>query len=109
MRTIKRDAVRRHLDNGDPVVLVEALPAKNYDDAHLPGAVQINHDEIAQKAPLLLPYKDAKIVVYCANKECRNSAKAAGALEALGYTDVNEYVEGKADWQAAGLPTVGAA
>ena len=108
MPNITRDAVKRHLDNGDSIVLVEALPAKNYDDAHLPGAVQINHDEVAQKAPLLLPYKDAKIIVYCANTQCRNSAKAAGALEALGYTDVHEYVEGKADWQAAGLPTVGA-
>ena len=109
MPNITREAIKRHLDRGDPIVLVEALPAKNYDDAHLPGAVQINHDEVAKKAPLLLPYKDTKIVVYCANKECRNSAKAAGALEALGYTNVHEYVEGKADWQAAGLPTAGAA
>jgi len=109
MPNITREAIKRHLDRGDPIVLVEALPAKSFNQAHLPGALQINHDEVAQKAPALLPDKGAKIVVYCANKECRNSAKAAGALEALGYTDVHEYVEGKADWQAAGLPTAGAA
>jgi rhodanese-related sulfurtransferase len=107
MPNITRDAIKRHIDNGDPIVLVEALPAKHYDAGHLPGAVQIDHDEVVEKAPLLLPHKDAKIVVYCANKECRNSAKAAGALAALGYTDVHEYVEGKADWRAAGLPIVG--
>lgn len=109
MRTIERDAVKRHLDNADPVVLVEALPAKYYNDAHLPGAVQINHDEIAQKSPALLPDKSAKIIVYCANTACANSSKAADALEGLGYTNVHEYVEGKADWRAAGLPTIGAA
>jgi len=109
MRTIERDAVKRHLDNHDPIVLVEALPAKYFNAAHLPGAVQINHDEVAAKAPALLKDKDARIVVYCANAACRNSTKAADALEALGYTNVHEYVEGKADWQAAGLPTVDAA
>jgi rhodanese-related sulfurtransferase len=105
MRTIERDAVKRHLDNGDPMVLVEALPAKYFNEAHLPGALQINHDEVAAKAPKLLPDKGAKIVVYCANTACQNSTKAARALQDLGYTDVHEYVEGKADWQAAGLPT----
>lgn len=109
MPNITRDAVKRHLDNGDSIILVEALPAKSFNEAHLPGALQINHDEVAAKAPKLLPDKAARIVVYCANAECRNSAKAAGALAALGYTDVHEYVDGKADWRAAGLPTVGAA
>ena len=109
MPNITRDAIKRHLDNGDSIVLVEALPAKSFNQAHLPGALQINHDEVAQKAPALLPDKGAKIVVYCANKECQNSTKAARALEEMGYTDVHEYVEGKADWQAAGLPTAGAA
>jgi rhodanese-related sulfurtransferase len=109
MHTIERDAVKRHLDNADPVVLVEALPAKYFNAAHLPGALQINHDEVAEKAPTLLKEKGAKIIVYCANTACANSSKAAHALEELGYTYVHEYVEGKADWQAAGLPTVAVA
>jgi CBS domain-containing protein len=34
------------------------------------------------------------------------SPRAAWRLEALGYAPVYEYVAGKADWLAAGLPTV---
>jgi CBS domain-containing protein len=33
------------------------------------------------------------------------SPRAAWRLEALGYAEVYDYVAGKADWMAAGLPT----
>ena len=33
--------------------------------------------------------------------------RAAWRLERLGFTEVYDYVAGKADWLAAGLPTVG--
>jgi CBS domain-containing protein len=35
------------------------------------------------------------------------SPRAAWRLEQLGFTEVYDYVAGKADWLAAGLPTVG--
>lgn len=35
------------------------------------------------------------------------SPRAAWRLESLGFTRVFDYVAGKADWLAAGLPTVG--
>jgi CBS domain-containing protein len=35
------------------------------------------------------------------------SPRAAWRLEALGYSEVYDYVAGKADWLAAGLPTEG--
>lgn len=35
------------------------------------------------------------------------SPRAAWRLEALGYTQVYDYVDGKSDWLAAGLPTEG--
>ena len=57
-----------------------------------------------ERAPTLLPDKSAFIVVYCANTPCPNSAIAARTLDALGYTNVAEYVEGKQDWVEAGLP-----
>ncbi len=104
MRTISRDELKQALDGGE-VTVVEALPAMYFEQGHIPGAININHDEIDGKAPALLPDKHAPIVTYCANAPCRNSGIAARKLEALGYTDVAEYVEGKQDWVDAGLPT----
>jgi rhodanese-related sulfurtransferase len=88
----------------DAVTIVEALPAQYYEDAHLPGAINIPHTEVRDLAPDLLPDKDAAIVVYCANLPCPNSGIAAHVLTKLGYTNVREYAEGKDDWREAGLP-----
>ncbi|MBW3622033.1 MAG: nuclear transport factor 2 family protein [Armatimonadetes bacterium] len=102
---ISRDELKDRLDRTIPTTLVEALPPMYYEDAHLPGALNINHDQVDALAPTLLPDKDAEIVVYCANTPCPNSELAAERLARLGYTRVFEYVEGKQDWIEAGYPT----
>jgi rhodanese-related sulfurtransferase len=104
MRHITREELKSALDDGARVTVVEALPEKYWRDGHIPGALQIDHTEVNEKAGAALPDKGARIVVYCASTECQNSTKAARTLEALGYTDVSEYVEGKQHWVEAGLP-----
>ena len=49
--------------------------------------------------------RNIEIVTYCSNLGCRNSGIAQAKLEALGYTNVAKYAEGKQDWVEAGLPT----
>ena len=100
--TITREELQAAMNSGD-VVVVETLGPQYYEDAHLPGAINIPHTEVARLAPELLPDKDAAIVTYCSNPACRNSESAAAQLRALGYTDVRKYAEGKDDWRAAGL------
>ena len=102
--TISRDELKRLLDEDAAVTVVEALGPMYYEDAHLPGAVNIPHDQVDALAPVLLPDKAAKVVVYCSNTPCPNSTIASRRLVRLGYTDVLEYVEGKQDWVEAGLP-----
>jgi len=46
------------------------------------------------------------VVTYCASLTCRNSEILADRLVAMGYSDVREYAEGKADWVESGLPVV---
>ncbi|WP_227819960.1 rhodanese-like domain-containing protein [Marinobacterium aestuarii] len=102
--TITRDALKARLDAGEPTLIVEALPARYYDAEHLPGAINLPHDEIRLLAPSALPDKDATIVVYCASTECQNSSIAARTLTAAGYRNVMEFVEGKQGWLEAGYP-----
>ena len=100
--TITRTELRDLIETGD-VTVVEALPAQYSEQGHLPGAINIPHTEVRELAPALLPEKDAAIVVYCANEPCPNSGIATHVLRKLGYTDVRDYAEGKADWVEAGL------
>ena len=62
---------------------------------HIPGAINLSHDEVDARALELLPDKDAEIVVYCASATCQNSGMAANRLASLGYTNVRDYHEGK--------------
>jgi len=102
-RPISRTALKDLIDGGE-VTVVEALPASAFEHGHLPGAVHLGNDDVKGRAPTVLPDKDATVVTYCASTTCQNSAEAARELESLGYTDVREYIEGKADWEQAGLP-----
>lgn len=104
MKTIDRQTLVSRLKSENRPTLVEALPEKYFQQWHLPGAIQIDHDRVKSLAEQRLPDKDAEIVIYCASETCRNSHQAAYQLTALGYRDVAVYPGGKADWEAASLP-----
>ncbi len=101
---IDREGVAEVIDTGSAVV-VEALPASHYEDAHLPGALNLPHDSDDATIAEVLPVRAAAVVVYCSNLACPNSGMLSRRLAQLGYTDVRTYEAGKEDWTAAGLPT----
>jgi rhodanese-related sulfurtransferase len=59
---IERDEVRRLVDNG--AQLVEVLGKKQYEEEHLPGAVNIFLKALAKKAPDQLD-PSRPVIVYC--------------------------------------------
>lgn len=89
------------------VVVVDALPASYYQQAHLPGALNLVESDVAAQAATLLPDRDTPIVTYCSNAACSNSHAVAQLLRRAGYTDVRTYREGIQDWVEAGLPVEG--
>jgi rhodanese-related sulfurtransferase len=101
--SISREELHQIVTTGGPVILLEALGAAYYADAHLPGAVNMPPDQVDALAPLVVPDRDAPIVVYCSGT-CRNSEIAAERLAQLGYGKVRVYLGGKEDWVEHGLP-----
>ena len=64
--TITREDLKEKIDRGDDFILVETLPAEYYRHSHLPGAINLPPERVAELAPELLPDREADIVVYCA-------------------------------------------
>ena len=64
-KNIGREELKEKLDRGDAFVLVDTMASPYYRHSHLPGAINVPVDEIRERAPELLPDKDAEIVVYC--------------------------------------------
>jgi rhodanese-related sulfurtransferase len=107
VKTISREELKEKMDRGDDFVLLDVLAEMYYRHSHLPGAINVPADELAERAPELLPDKDAEIVVYCKDPPCEASEEAARELAAMGYENVRDYVGGKRDWIDAGLPAEG--
>ena len=106
MQEIDRDEVRRLIAE-EGAQVVEVLPAKEYEEEHLPGAVSLPLKELGNDAVGALD-RSRPVIVYCYDYQCDMSPRAAWRLDSLGFARVYDYVAGKADWMAAGLPTEGA-
>jgi rhodanese-related sulfurtransferase len=101
--TITRTDLRREMEGPVPPVLIEALGAAYFADAHLPGAINIPPGQVIRLAPVLIPDLDARIVVYCSGRS-DSSRIVAHQLEDRGYSDVRIFAGGKEDWVEHGLP-----
>ena len=83
------------MDTEEGYVILDTRTREEYDQGHIPGAIQISHDEIMEKAEEVLTDKDQLILVYC--RSGRRSKIAAEALAELGYTSIKEF-GGIIDW-----------
>ncbi len=93
--------------DNDTVKLINVLDQKYFEDAHIPGSLNISLDDLEKESADW--NKDATVVVYCANYNCSASAAAARKLKEYGFTNVKAYEAGMADWAQAGLPVDGPA
>lgn len=107
LRPISRDDLWRLIESGADFVLVDALPPMSYAVSHLPGAISIPPERVADLARRRIPDLRAPVVVYCSSSTCDSSNIVASRLIELGYRDVRHYAEGKSDWVQAGLPFEG--
>ncbi|MGH9024755.1 MAG: rhodanese-like domain-containing protein [Acidimicrobiia bacterium] len=87
--------------------LVEVLPADEYEEMHLPGALHLPLRQLSYGAATERLEPGRPVIVYCWDSLCDMSPRAAWRLEALGFHEVYDYTAGKADWLAAGLPIDG--
>ncbi len=89
----------------DPrLMIVDVLPRASYDEGHVPGALSLPVAEIPARARMVLPDPHAEICLYCASLTCNAAERGASMLRDLGYTRLQHYHGGLADWREAGLP-----
>jgi len=100
------DDLKKALEGEHPPVVINVLPRSAHEARHIPGSINVPTDDIEQ-VETLVPNKDDRIVVYCANADCTASPKAAEKLEEMGYTNVADFEDGYAGWRRAGHPLVG--
>ena len=92
---ITAEEAKEIMDSEEGYIILDVRTQEEYDQGHIPGAIVISHEEIAEKSEDVLTDKDQLILVYC--RSGRRSKIAAEALVELGYTNIKEF-GGIIDW-----------
>lgn len=88
------------LDTGQAVVL-DVRPEPEYAAAHLPGALHIPLDDLAERLAELP--RDRPVVAYCRGHYCVLAHDAVRLLSAHGYP-AQRAADGVLEWRLAGVP-----
>ena len=86
---ITAEEAKQIMDTEEGYIILDVRTQEEYDEGHIPGAIVISHEEIAEKAEKVLTDKEQLILVYC--RSGRRSKLAAEALVELGYTNIKEF------------------
>lgn len=112
--TINRDDLQKRLATEKPnnqdrergFALVNVLAQEDFQQAHIPGSINIpqgNEGVFEQRFA-----KDKEIIIYCASPQCHASDKAAEELVRRGFQRVYDYAGGLSDWKQGGYPVASA-
>ena len=82
------------MDRGG-VSIVDVRTAKEYEQAHIPGAILVPNQSIGDEPIAALPDKEALLIVYC--RTGVRSKQASDKLVALGYRHIYD-MGGIVDW-----------
>ncbi|MGI6181332.1 MAG: rhodanese-like domain-containing protein [Agathobaculum sp.] len=77
-------------------LVLDVRTAAEYEEKHIPGAVNIPNESIGTEEIDALPDKEQLILVYC--RSGNRSKQASEKLAALGYTNIVEF-GGINDWE----------
>jgi rhodanese-related sulfurtransferase len=96
--------VKRRIDAGEKLILVDVREDNEWAKGHLPGAVHMGKGVIERDIEQRVPDPTTKLVLYCGGGF--RSALVADNLQRMGYTNVESMDGGWRGWTEAGLPTV---
>ncbi len=100
---VTQEQVVGWIEQGNGPLLLDVRTPDEYAAGHVPGAINIPHDQLATRLGELGAAKDREIVVYC-----ESGRRAGWALETLtgaGFGTLRHLDGDMKGWRSAGLPT----
>ncbi len=95
--------VKKRMDGGEKLLLVDVREDNEWANGHLPGAVHMGRGIIERDIEAKVPESSTNIILYCGGGF--RSALVADNLQKMGYTNVESMDGGWRGWVEAGLPT----
>lgn len=96
------EEVTASLDRGEPFHFLDIREDHEFAVDHAQGAHHLGKGILERDIEMVVPDKEAAIVLYCGGGF--RSALAADALQQMGYTNVRSMKGGIRAWREAGYP-----
>jgi rhodanese-related sulfurtransferase len=96
------DDVKKRLDRGENLTLIDVREESEFAKDHVPGAVHLGKGIIERDIEARVPDTSAEIILYCGGGF--RSALAADNLQKMGYKNVISMDGGIRDWRGKGYP-----
>ena len=103
VRQTNVDEVKRRLDRGERLLLVDVREESEWNAGHVPGAMHLSKGVIERDVETKIPDTDAEIILYCGGGF--RSALVADNLQKMGYTNVISMDGGWRGWTEKSFPT----
>ena len=84
------------------LLIVDVRSPKEFAEGHVPGALNIPHDELGDRLAELGEARDRPVVLYC--QSGRRAGMASTTLIGAGFVDVRHLDGDMSGWRAAELP-----
>ena len=98
------DEVKKRLDRGERLLLIDVREESEFATDHLPSAIHLGKGIIERDIETTVPALDTEMILYCGGGF--RSALAAENLQKMGYTNVISMDGGIRGWREKKFPTV---
>jgi len=96
------DDVKKRLDGGEKLTLIDVREESEYAKDHVPGAIHLGKGIIERDIEARVPDLATEVILYCGGGF--RSALAADNLQKMGYKNVISMDGGIRDWRGKGYP-----
>ncbi len=83
-------------------ILLDVRSTEEFNQGHIPGAINISHDKIIDNLSMLTAYKNTEIIIYC--RSGRRAGVAADLLAEHGFMQLSHLTGDMNGWQAHDRP-----
>lgn len=100
---IRADELVGRIRSGAAPLVLDVRSAAEFERGHIPGAMNIPHDQLPDRLGELQAATVDEVVVHC--QSGKRAGLAQETLRANGYTNLRDLSGHWQAWTAAGLPT----
>lgn len=102
---VSQETLLAQIQSPEPPLVLDVRTPAEFASGHVPGAVNVPVDEVAQRIAALAPSRERDIVVYC--EKGPRARQAQATLEQAGFADVYHLEGDMSAWRSAKLPCEG--